>query len=294
MHEVFVKNITHHLLLMMVFCSTIVCAKWDEYTTAGPALTAVYDHLMSAVYSCELDDTLVLEPVFAACDLLRNGEIEIHGNDTIIIDDIIALINIRLMRNPTLIKFLKNLDASVEPWQRLSENEFATILKNSALLVSVDEIFTFAEILKTVTGRRDTAVPVKHLNALLKSVELNSSTTPLQLWERRAHLGRLYELLQYRADTIAEKISYAKKSARVQKNIETLFAALGITDEYVVALQRVEQGGGYAQGKLYELFEDAFCGEPATVTISAYARYIEKCVRQNEKIFGRHVKKILC
>jgi len=219
---------------------------------------------------------------------VHNGARELHHNDAIIIDAIIQLINTRLMCNPTLITFLKNLDAAVEQWQRLSENEFAAIIKNSVLLVSIDEILSFIKILKIVNGWDDTVLTIKRLNALLKSIELDTSKTPLQLWERRNHLVRLYEVLQYQAATSLERKNYIKKSARIQKNIKTIFAALEITSEYAVVLKRVECGGHW-QGKLYELFEDAFCGETGNLSLATYARYIEKCVRQNEKIFGRRL-----
>lgn len=275
------KKIKIQILLVLHSFAFVLCGKANEHAST---LMIIHDHLKAAIYNCALDDRLLLQHVFAACDMLRNGTIELPCSDKVIVDNIIQLINTRLMRNPTLISFLKNLDASVESRQRLSENEFATIIKNSALLVPIDEIFSFAEILKTVNGKDNATFNIKRLNGLLKSVQLDTSKTPLKLWEKRDDLRRLYALLEYQAETLTEKIQCTKKSARAQKNINTVLAALGITDEYAAALKKLEPFSGYSQKKLYELFEDAFCGESNSLSLAAYARYVEKCVRQNQKI----------
>jgi len=261
----------------------------EDRDVVNKLLLLIYDHLERAIYSCALNHRLHLDDVYTATDrlfqLCASGmELCIHDQ---VINNIVQLINIRLTKNPTLISFLTNINASVEPWQRLSENEFAMILKNSALLVSIDELFSFSHILHVI-GVSDAVLNIEFLQRLLKKVELDVSKTPLELWEKRDFLRRLYVLREYQATTIVEKIKYTKQSACIQKNIDTIFAALKITDQYADALKKIESLSCYSQKKLYELFEDAFCGESSGLSLAAYARYIEKCVQQNEKIFGRH------
>lgn len=274
------KKITN--LLCIIILAYVVPVQGVRIDIANKLLLSICDHLEKSMYSCALNDRLHLEDVCIAIDRLfqlRASDVELHMNDEIV-DNIVQLINIRLTKNPTFILFLTDLNASIEPWQRLSENEFAAILKNSALLVSIDELLSFFHILYAI-GIHDAVLNIEHVQRLLKKVELDTSRTVLELWERRDFLKQLYVLREYQATTITEKIKYSKQSVRIQKDIDTIFEILKITDQYADVLKRFEILSSYSQEKLYELFEDAFCGESNSLSLANYARYIEKCVKQN-------------
>jgi len=230
-----------------------------------------------------LGERLVLTSVFSACNLLhslRKSAVALSIKNEKISHTIIQRINERLLHNPALVKFLEDLNKTLESYQQLSDNDIAIILKNSALLVPIDEVCFFAEIIRIVQGIDSLTLSSKRLNALLHEVELDKGKCVLQLWEKRDDLRHWYALLEYRATELSEKIKITKKSARAQKIINTIVSALGITDEYAVALKRLEPFGGSSPKKLYELFEDAFMGETGALNIKAYALSIEKSKRE--------------
>ena len=280
-----VKKIKIHILLSMFLLSSIVHGKGDFYPSAESALLAIHDCLAAAMCDCGLGEKLVLKSVVSACKVLhalRKLAVASIIKDEKISYTIVQKINEHLLHNPKLIVFLKNLNTSLEPHLQLSDNDIATVLKNSALLWSINEVHSLGEILRVVQCMDNRELSSQRLNALLKEVELDTTKCALQLWEKRDYLRRLYARLEYQASTVSEKIKLTKKSARAQKIINTITLSLGITDEYADALKRLEPFGGCSYTKLYELYEDAFDGQTETLNMKAYALSIEKSRREQE------------
>jgi hypothetical protein len=271
------------LITALVLMSDVRCVTSDVHVKAESILYEIRSCLEKAIQDCGLGEKLELTSIFSACDtlhVLRKSAVDLHIKNEKITSDIIQCINERLMHNPALIKFIKNLNASLKSYQQLSNNEVAVMLKNGSLLVPIHEIYALAEVLRIVQGLDKLALSSQRLNALLKEVELNKDKCALQLWHKKRYLREYYEYLQYHAPTLFEKIKYTKKSARAQKVIETIIAALGITDEYVHELKRLELFTlQQPQQKLYDLFEDAFDGHTEGLSIKAYALSIEKSKR---------------
>lgn len=268
----------------MVLSHHTFCIKKESSNITNFALGNIRNHLASAIDNNVLGERLSLKDALKMCDILRESYTSpillITDHDEKYVADIIQLINRQLIRNPTLLLFLQTLNASVDSCQKLSEEDIAIILKNSALLASFEELFSFAEILNVVQNKNDMRFSVKRLYKFLKKIELDEKRTPLELWERKDSLRRLYAFMEFQATTLSDKIKCVKEYTCIQKNIHEIIQAIKITDEYVSALKMMEPIGGYSQKKLYQLYEDAFSGEEGRLTIRAYAQSIEKNVHR--------------
>lgn len=287
------KFFKRQILFILILLSNVVHGEKNNHITTEVALIEIHDSIFAAIEKCTFSDKLELTDVFAACDKLHalrvSSEVMLNESDIEIVSAIIQLINERLMRNQAFVLFLKNLDASVEQRQRITNNEFVMIMKNSPLLVSIDEVHSFAQIVAAVQGISDTVITVNRLNRLLEDLELDISKTILDVWTRGDFWTSFYTLQEYNATEKSEQIVYKKKSAHIKKTVDTIITALGITDEYAATLRRFQFLSCTGKDNLYEFFEDAYSGETSSVSLANYARYIEKCVRQNERLFSRHV-----
>ena len=260
------------------------CLTFCKKESDTVVLQNIRNYLAEAINNNALGERLALEDALKMCEMLRM----FYASQTILITDcdekysadIVQLINERLLRNPTLSLYLEQLNLSVDPYQKLSEEEITTILKNSALLLSFEELFSFAQILNVVQKKDRAYFSTKYLYRLLKKIELDNERTPLELWERKDSLRRLYTLIEFQATELSDKIKCVKEYARIEKNIHKIMEILRMTDEYSSVLKMLDSIGGYSQKKLHQLYEDAFSGELGRLSLRSYACSIEKEVRE--------------
>jgi len=216
-----VKKIKITFLLVIVLFVNSFYTQSNDCPSVESVLCLIHDSLETAIRSCPLGEKLVLTSVFSACKLLhslRKSAVALSIKNDKISHNIVQRINEHLLHNPALVKFLEDLNKTLEPYEQLSGHEIAIILKNSALLVPIDEVCFFAEIIRIVQGIDALKLSSKKLNALLHEVELDKSKCVLQLWEKKDHLRDWYAYLEYQAPEIAEKIKFTKKICAGKKN----------------------------------------------------------------------------
>ncbi len=246
----------------------------DGYSVAGPVLLLIRDYLMTAIKNCKLGDRLILAYVFSACDLLqklRSFGVELRINDKIIVRDIVRIINERLVDDPKLKFFLEDLNAQAELNKRLSDDDIAMIIKNSALLVPIDEVQSFNEILSAVQGV-PLAISTNSLAKLLKRVHMDIDEPVLNIWKQAESLKREDATAVFQAIESAKKEEYKTKELNNQKTIEDIIAALSITDVYATVLKRLTPSNYKEENNLQEIFENAYSREKSNSEYDLHQR----------------------
>lgn len=254
-----------------------------ENGTRNDLLSLLYDHLEKSINHCVLEERLELIEISCIAHQLATlykSDIMLNPNDEELIKKIIGVINVRLMKNPAFIFFLHDLNASLEGRYRLSDNKIAAAIKNSAFLVSIDELWQLAQLMKTIQNTTGTGLSRRRLCALLKAFDVGMHKTILQLWDSKISLISGYHFSEFRAQEENERKKYANKKRKVQRDFNALIAALGVTEEYANQLRNLIFDRH--EDKMYELFEDAYSGEKETLSLAAYAMNIAK--NQREKV----------
>lgn len=201
-------------------------------------------------------------------------------DDTVVVKKTVDVIDTYLIKNLALRLFLNALNASLDAPYRLSEHEIVTILKNSALLVSIKTVLSLGEVVHAIQETSHALLSGPRLHQLLKSLSIDEDKTVLELWEKKNFLTQLYVLQEFKAIEQDTKKKYANKVKCIQRNFKNIISALGITDAYADELKRLTLMSGQNEKRLYELFDSAYSGETETLSLETYVMSVVKNRRQ--------------